>query len=417
MGFWVIAIGLTLAVGGLLLLALLRGRADDVVATAYDMQVYRDQLSEVERDLARGVVTEDEAARVRVEVSRRLLEADKATGSAKGLGRAPRDVSLAAAVVVGAVIVGAGWLYLTVGAPGYADLPLEHRIALADEQRANRPTQAAYEAELGKVFAAPIGADPEFLGLMDKLRAAVAANPNEFEGQRLLARNEAMVGNFKAAHPAQTRVIALKGDAATADDYATLADLLILAAEGYVSPEAEAALNKALQLDPRNGPARYYAGQLYAQTGRPDLAFRIWRPLLAESTPDAPWTPPILAQIEQMAQMAGIRYTPPRTAMPPVAGMPGAMPGPSADDMQAAADMTAEDRQDMIRNMVDGLAERLGTEGGTPQEWTRLVGALGVLGDTERAAAIWAEAQDVFADAPEALEMIRGAAQSAGVAE
>ena len=61
--FWVIAGLLALVIGALLLLALQR-RAAGGDAPASDIQVYRDQLDEVERDLARGVLAEDEAERM-----------------------------------------------------------------------------------------------------------------------------------------------------------------------------------------------------------------------------------------------------------------------------------------------------------------------------------------------------------------
>ena len=105
-----------------------------------------------------------------------------------------------------------------------------------------------------------------------------------------------------------------------------------------------------------------------------------------------------------LAQVAGVRWTPPDA------------PGPSAADIEAAAEMTPEERMQMIRGMVDGLAARLAEDGGSPQEWARLIGALGVLGDTGEASAIWTEAQTVFAGSPEALEIIRAAAVQAGVA-
>ncbi|MDJ0825420.1 MAG: c-type cytochrome biogenesis protein CcmI [Rhodobacter sp.] len=410
--FWIIAAALALAVGALLVLALVRARRPSGPTAAYDVQVYRDQLSEVDRDLARGVVTEDEAGRVRVEVSRRLLEADKAAAEADGLRAAPRPVSLAVGAVVAVVLVGGALgLYAMLGAPGYSDLPLKQRIALADAARAERPGQAAAEQQAASQLPNLPPAGPEFLDLMDRLREAVTENPADLQGQELLARNEVRLGNFIAAHRAQAQVIALKGDAATAHDHATHADLLVLAAGGYVSPEAEAAVTRALELEPRNGIARYYAGLLHAQTGRPDLAYGVWRPLLGESRRGAPWVPPIEAQIEEIAQLAGIRFVPP--VRPPAA----AGPGPSAEDMAAAAEMSAADRDAMIRGMVDGLAERLATEGGPPEDWARLINALGVLGETERAGAIWAEAQEAFAEAPGAVDAIRPAAQNAGVAE
>ena len=85
--------------------------------------------------------------------------------------------------------------------------------------------------------------------------------------------------------------------------------------------------------------------------------------------------------------------------------------------MEAAAEMSPEERMEMIRGMVDQLGERLATEGGSPQEWAQMLGALGVLGETDWATAIWGEAQQVFANEPGALEIVRQGARQAGVVE
>ncbi|MEO0830399.1 MAG: hypothetical protein AAFY03_08040 [Pseudomonadota bacterium] len=201
------------------------------------------------------------------------------------------------------------------------------------------------------------------------------------------------------------RVVELKGDAATADDYAALADLMILAAAGYVSPEAEDMLGEALQRDGRHPTARFYAGLLNAQTGRPDTAFEIWEPLMRESDPSAPWVAVIRNQLPEIAMRAGIDYT-----LPPLTR------GPSVEDMAAAQDMSPEDRAAMIENMVEGLADRLANEGGGPQEWAQLIRALGVLGRTEQAIEVWTEAQNVFAD-PATRAPIDAAARAAGLLE
>ena len=71
MAFWIAAAGIGLAVTALLLLALLRGRTEDAPAAAYDLRVYRDQLREVDRDLARGVIAPADAERLRTEVAGR----------------------------------------------------------------------------------------------------------------------------------------------------------------------------------------------------------------------------------------------------------------------------------------------------------------------------------------------------------
>jgi cytochrome c-type biogenesis protein CcmH len=72
---------------------------------------------------------------------------------------------------------------------------------------------------------------------------------------------------------------------------------------------------------------------------------------------------------------------------------------------------------DFIRSMVDQLSARLANDGGSPDEWARLISSLGVLGDTSRARAIWAEAQVIFGSDANALDTVRAAAQSAGIAQ
>jgi cytochrome c-type biogenesis protein CcmH len=244
---------------------------------------------------------------------------------------------------------------------------------------------------------------------MDQLRAALKDRPSDLEGHRLLAKNESGLGNYTAAIAAQKKVLDILGAKATAEDHATLAEMMILAAGGYVSPEAEAELTRALQIDPGNGPANYYAGLMFAQVGRPDRTFALWAPLLARSAPDDPWVEPLRAQLMQVAMEAGQDDY----ELPPLAPLAG----PSAEDMAAAADMTPEERQEMVRGMVARLSERLATEGGTAEEWARLIGAYGVLGETDRARDIWTEAQARFAGREPELATVRAAAESAGVAE
>ncbi|MEM8959758.1 MAG: c-type cytochrome biogenesis protein CcmI [Pseudomonadota bacterium] len=412
MTFWLISGALALVVLALTLAPLLRerrARGDD--PAAYDIAVYRDQLSEVERDLARGVISEEVAARTRVEVSRRILEADKSAGQVSH-GRAPRwmtGVMIGTSAVV--IVVGSFLFYDRIGAPGYGDLPLQARLEAAETLRENRPDQATAEASAFGRLPPPAVPDAQYGELMDRLREAVVERQDDLRGFELLAQNEASLGNFAAAHAAKARVIELKGGGATASDYADLTDMLVLAAAGYVSPEAEAALTEALARDPSNGAARYYQGLMFLQTGRPDIAFGVWRRLLESSAPDAPWVPALRAQIGDAAFRAGQNYDLPPLGAAPVAPM---LPGPDQGQIEAAGAMSMEERMAMIEGMVEGLSERLATEGGTPAEWGRLVTALRVMGQSDRAYAIWQEALQVFADNPGALDTINRAAEQAG---
>jgi cytochrome c-type biogenesis protein CcmH len=77
--------------------------------------------------------------------------------------------------------------------------------------------------------------------------------------------------------------------------------------------------------------------------------------------------------------------------------------------------MSMDERMEMIQGMVSGLAERLATEGGPPSDWARLISAYGVLGRTDTAAAVYAEAQQVFGENQGALDIIDRAAERAGI--
>ena len=422
-GFWVSAGAMVVMVALVLVQALRSGRAQALAAPGVeDLGVYRDQWSEVDRDLARGTLQPAEAARLRVEVQRRMLDADRAAHQATA---AVRGLSLPVATAVVAIaLAGAVAGYAWLGVPGYPDLPLSERIAAADVLYQTRPSQQQAEAE-APAFTPPAATDPQFLDLMTKLRAAMASRPDDLAGQGLLARNEATLGNFSAARQAQDAVVRLKGDAASGEDLATLAEAMIFAANGIVTPQAEAVLIRCLTIDPRNGSARFYSGLMFAQIGRPDRTFALWQPLLAEGPADAPWTPPIRARIADVAAAAGINYTlPAETSGPQSTGPQSIGPestgpastGPDAAAIAAADQMSAADRQAMIRSMVDGLEQRLETEGGAVGDWAKLITSLGVLQDMDRARVAHDKAEAAFAGNPGALAVLHAAAVQAGLA-
>lgn len=410
--FWLPALAISVIAVTLAILGLRRGARvlGSESGTKREMRIYADQLREVERDQARGVVSAEEAERLRAETARRLLDADKKAQTE--LSESPPPMKLVALGLVLLMPVAAVTFYWTEGAPGYEDMPLALRFAEAREMRNDRPSQSQLEVQWAASpnFPPAIQPDAQYSDLMTQLRAAMVERPDDLRGQRLLASNEANLGNFGASAAALIRVIEIQGDEAPVEDLVALAETMVQATGGAVSPQAEVVLERILQRDPTNGPARYYLGMSLGQTGRPDLMFRLWRGLLEDSAPTDPWVPILRNEIEQLAEIAGVRYT-----LPPLATQ--GLRGPSSEDIAAAADMSAEDRQAMIGSMVEGLAARLGNQGGSPEEWARLIGALGTLGQTERARAIWAESRLVFADQPDALATIQAAATPLGFTE
>jgi len=399
MVFWMIA-GL-LVVGALVVvfLPLLRDSGTAGRRASYDMQVYRDQLREVDRDVARGVVSESEAETLRTEIGRKLLAAADAEKREAESARAPRRATLLGGGALAlAAIAGTIWLYGWQGAGGYPDQPLALREARQAEAWAARPGQAEVEAQLREDAPAP-EADPEAVELAELLAEALETRPDDLEGHKLLVRAMAGIGRFGEAARAQARVIELAGDEARADDHATHAELLIRATNGYVSPEAEAAIDAALDLDPGHHAARYFLGRMFVQGGWPAEAHAVWSRILAESPPDAPWVAAIEADIDAVAELAGIAPAEPADS---------ARPGP-------AVGMEGEGGVDLaqIEGMVAGLGERLATEGGPPEDWARLIRSLGVLGRIGEAASVWEEARDRFGTDEAAMAVLTEAARSA----
>ena len=389
--FWVLAIGLTIGVAVILVRSMKAPAGTDM---RQDLRIYRDQLAEVDRDVARGISPADEAERLKAEISRRLLDAH-ASAASRPTVRAGNSVGCAA--LVGVALAAAALLYLRIGAAGYPDMPTLPRIAALEASRMERPAQSEAEA---LVTSQPPAPDPYFAKLVEQLRLAVERNPADLRGQQLLARNEAALGNFVLAAAAQRQAMDLQAELA-ADDHASLAELLVQAAGGYVSPEAETSLIEALKLDPHQPLALYLAGLMMAQGGRDDLAFHDWNLALEIGPADAYWRIPVLEAMPQIAARAGMPWTPPAALPPRAATTLSALP----DDARDTA----------IRGMVEGLATRLGDQGGTADEWARLIRAYGVLGRDAEARSALHTANSIFTGRD--LATVRAAATQAGIVQ
>jgi len=386
MTFWIIVSIICILISILFYLSITQDTPNLVPNS--DLEVYKDQLVNVERDLARGIITEDEAERIRAEISRRILELDKR--KQRSLEKETKVTGLIFSIVILLIfIAGGSFLYQKFGAPGYENLSQSQRIKNANELLSKRATQEQL-LELRLVEKSLITPEGNYGELVKKLRQKVSERPNDLEGLKLLTGIEAKIGNTDEAVKAQRQFLQLLGDKASDLDHFNYADLLINQVEGVVSPEAEKALQAALEINPENGGAKYYIGLMLAQNDRPDLALRVWKQLLRADELDAPWIPLIRNDIERLAVLAGDT----KFELPPI----DSTPGPTAEDIENASQMNDEERQEMIKGMVSRLSERLSTEGGSPNEWARLINAYGVLGDFQNAQSTWEKAKNIFKD-------------------
>ena len=410
MTFWIVTSFMALAVCLLIAMVLLRARSLGEPAAAYDLKVYRQQLRELDKDLARGVINKNDAERTQTEISRRILAADVQLQNHQSSLAQPRRVTALMATLVTVLIVGGSLgLYVQLGVHGYGDMPLADRIEQAQERATDRPSQAQAEAGAPPKPEQPV--EDSYLQLVEQLRQTAGERVDDAQGQALLVQHEANLGNFVAAYQAKQNYIRIMSGDIEALDHTEAAELMIMAAGGYVSLEAETELRRALELDNGNGPARYYWGVMLGQIGRPDMAYQIWSETLQAGPADALWIAGIQAQIAEMAYRAGVDHTP----ITPETGSEEPLSGPTPEEMNSAQDMSPEDRQEMIRGMVSNLAERLANDGGTAQEWARLIVALSVLNEDDRARSIHSEALQNFAEDPAAMALITSAAQQAGI--
>ena len=370
-----------------------------------DLEVYKDQLINIDSELTRGIITADEGERIKAEVGRRILDLGKRKQfpfkkETKLLGII---LSVCFLVILG---LGGSVIYQKFGAPGYANISQNQRIKNADKLIKGRATQ---EQLLALRIDEPSLITPEgnYGELVQKLRQKVAERPTDLEGLKLLTGIETKIGNIDGAVKSQRQFLEVLGNNASDIDFFNYADLLINQVDGVVSPQADKALRSALEINPQNGGAKYYIGLMLAQNDRPDLAIRLWKQLLNKDDIVSPWIPLIRADIERLAVLAGDT----KFKLPTME----AIPGPTSEDIENASSMTESEREDMIRGMVSRLSERLSTKGGNPNEWARLINALGILGEFKNANSAWEEAKTIFKGSPNALKILRDVADTIGL--
>lgn len=397
----VIAMAVLAAVVGLALAGpLLRRNAAPAARAEYDLTVFRDQLKEIERDAAQGLLDAETAEAARLEVQRRMLAADTelqaGPGKTTGSG-GPRRLT---AVLIGAgVPLAAAALYIVLGSPAQPDQPFAARDLPAEQaavQTATRPE-----------------ANPEITAMVGRLAERLLGNPDDIEGWLLLGRSYISMERFADALNAFARARKIADDRIDVD--IAYAEALILTSQMKVTDDAAAIFRAVRDKAPFNPKARYYLGLQKAQAGDVNGALQDWADLVAISSEDAPWVPVVRQQIARAAEDLKIDpqtitmsedarkllaqqppvLRPSTPIMPPAetAGpdAPAAQPGPSREQMEAAQEMTAEDRDAMIRGMVQRLAERLKENPDDLAGWTRLERAYRVLGETAKADAAAAE--------------------------
>nr|WP_262271020.1 c-type cytochrome biogenesis protein CcmI [Microvirga sp. HBU65207] len=317
-----------------------------------DTQFYREQIAEIERDQARGVLMPSEAEAAKAEAGRRLLRATGLRGEAFAAVGEPALRRRRAASTLALSII-----------------PI---LALATYEIYGSP-QAPVQAAAVAPAAAQAAGTVDLMQAVAQIEAHLAKNPQDGRGWEVIAPVYLRMGRVDDAVKAyEAAVRSLPPDS---DRFASYGEVLVMARDGLVSADAQAAFEQALTLDPGSPKARFYLARAAVQDGQIAKARAAYAQLLASSPADAPW---VEAVRQEMAALDG-----------PAGESPDGRIGPEA-----------------IAGMVAGLAGRLEAQGGTAEEWARLMRSYAVLGQRDKAVAAARRAREALAQDNAALKTI-----------
>ncbi|MCR6734790.1 MAG: c-type cytochrome biogenesis protein CcmI [Afipia sp.] len=342
------------------------GRGAGRASGGSETVVYTDQLAEVQRDVAAGMIGANEAEAARVEISRRLLAASDAETGASSSSNIVfrRAVAVIALTMLPLVAV---MFYARFGSPSLGDFPL-----------AERARTSVATASMDKLVA--------------QVETHLEKNPTDGRGWEVLAPVLVKIGRFDDAVRAWRNAIAYNGESASRR--ADLGEAIAAASGGVVTAEAKAEFDRAIALDPNEVKARYFVGLAAEQDGRKDDAANVWRAMLASAPADAPWRPLVLEALARVGVAA---------------------PKVSDEDVAAARGMNEGDRNTMIRGMVDRLATRLKDNGNDVDGWLRLVRAYMVLGERDKAQAARGDARQAVGSDAARLQQLNDGLKNLGL--
>ncbi len=336
--FWIVVAILTAAVAVVLMYPLMRKTEAPETRRDGEVAVYRDQLAELDRERAAGLIGETEADYARAEIGRRLLAAAEAEEE-QGRQDGPRRHNLAASLITVLLPALGLCLYVWNGSPEVPDMPLEARL----EKPGNDMNLLVARAE-----------------------RHLAQNPDDGAGWDILAPiyfKTLRLGDAELAYRNALRILGPSAERLTG-----LGETLVAGNDGIVIEAARDAFAEAEKLKPGNPRARFYLALSLEQAGKADEARAAFAALEADAPAGAPWLPLVREHITR----TGGETAP-------------AAPGPTVQDMAAANDMTATDRQAMIEGMVASLDAKLKENPADFEGWMRLVRAYAVLKNEAKA--------------------------------
>lgn len=371
--FWIIAVILCAVACLAVLLPFARKRTDEHGADAFDIEVYRDQMVEVDSDESRGIIGGGEAAEARAEIGRRILQTGRFSRNRPGKFETAGKW-LATIAVLSIPVVSLG-IYAVIGSPDIPARPLHARLD-------GNPAENTIEE------------------LIARAEKNLVENPRDGRGWDVIAPIYVRVRRYRDAERAYRNAIRIGGS--SAERQSGLGEAILAIGGGLMTPEARDAFEAAVAHEPRNLKARFFLAMAMAQQGKAQEAVAGWREVAAEAPELSPWGRAALNAIA--ALQAGSR----QTAGP-------RRPGPDAEDLEAASRMSPEDRAAMIETMVAGLALKLEENPLDREGWRKLIRSYVVMNRPDEARAALGRGMEALKEVPGASHALAGFAAGLGV--
>ncbi len=284
MTLWIAAAVLTLLAVLLIGVPLWRGAGagDTTGRRAYDMQVFRDQLAEVDNDEQEGLMSPDAAEAARTEIKRRMLAAD----SADAVRLTPGRSRTLAGVLIVIIPLAAFGTYAALGNPGMRDHPYAERDVGGESRTAAKGPSGEMSRQ-------------DVQAMVERLRKRLEENPDNPEGWRRLARAYTVMGRWQEAASAWQSRIDRTGGGPRA--WAGLGEALVRGRDGRVPARAMVALARAMKAGAEDPRAPFYLGMGLAQNGRLRAAAGLWKATVQKAPEGASWVGTVKESIKRAA--------------------------------------------------------------------------------------------------------------------
>lgn len=345
MVIWIIFSLMTFAVVIAVLWPLTRPETALQQADDSDIAFYKEQTSEIDRDLARGLLSPEEAEAAKAEAGRRLLRTVRhdtsvtyAEYNSKPASSRRKAVSVIAVVLIPLLGLAFYWVH---GVPDYLVRSDPDVIRAQQEQ--------------------------EIVTAVAQMEKHLKENPQDGRAWELIAPVLMRMNRTDDAIKAYEKAIELQGeDVARLTGYG---EALVFSGNGMVFDKAREVFERAVALKPDTLKARFYLGLSAEQNGDLPKAREIYRAIMEIQSP---WQPVVAERLKAL-------------------------------DSAGTQGENNEIGPEAINAMIDALAARIAQDGGKPEEWAQLVRSYSVTGQREKALEALVNARKALADNSEGL--------------